>query len=300
MKNLENLTVIIVTYLTQKKMLTDCLKSISKDVKIKIIENSSNFEFKDEIINDFSNVEILCTGENLGYGNGNNYGLKVTKTDYALILNPDLICDENFFSNLDQIMQNNNDFSIIGCQYLHDKIFMPAGFFNPKKNKEFVKKFKSNNISTLEKVEWVTGCSMLINLKKFNNKEIFDENFFLYFEEFDLCKSVIDKGENVFTSKDLKIHHLGFQSSLGKNLENEKRANRIREWHWMWSSFYFYKKNYGYMNALLKMSGKFIKSFFKLIYFSLTFQKQKKEKYVYRFLGIFNSMIGNPSSFRDK
>ena len=57
MKNLENLTVIIVTYLTQKKMLTDCLKSISKDVKIKIIENSSNFEFKDEIINDFSNVD---------------------------------------------------------------------------------------------------------------------------------------------------------------------------------------------------------------------------------------------------
>ena len=300
MKNLENLTVIIVTYLTQKKMLTDCLKSISKDVKIKIIENSSNFEFKDEIINDFSNVEIFCTGENLGYGNGNNYGLKTTKTDYALILNPDLICDENFFSNLDQIMQNHNDFSIIGCQYLHDKIFMPAGFFNPKKNKEFVKKFRSNNISTLEKVEWVTGCSMLINLKKFNNKEIFDENFFLYFEEFDLCKSVIDKGENVFTIKDLKIHHLGFQSSLGKNQENEKRANRMREWHWMWSSFYFYKKNFGFTNALLKMSGKFIKSFFKLIYFSLTFQKQKKEKYVYRFLGIFNSMIGNPSSFRDK
>ena len=64
---------------------------------------------------------------------------------------------------------------------------MPAGFLK-KKNKEFVKKFKSNNISTLEKVEWVTGCSMLINLKKFNDKEIFDKNFFLYFEEFDLCK----------------------------------------------------------------------------------------------------------------
>jgi len=180
------------------------------------------------------------------------------------------------------------------------KFLCRLAFLIQKKNKEFVKKFRSNNISTLEKVEWVTGCSMLINLKKFNNKEIFDENFFLYFEEFDLCKSVIDKDENVFTSKDLKIHHFGFQSSLGKNLENEKRANRIREWHWMWSSFYFYKKNYGYTNALLKMSGKFIKSFFKLIYFSLTFQKQKREKYVYRFLGIFNSMIGNPSSFRDK
>ena len=69
--------------------------------------------------------------------------------------------------------------------------------------------------------------TMLINLKKFNNKEIFDENFFLYFEEF-FCKSVIDKDENVFT-QNLKIHHLGFQSSLGKNLKMKKEL-RIREW----------------------------------------------------------------------
>ena len=300
MNNLNNLTVIIVTYLTQKKILIDCLKSINKDIKIKVIENSSSFEFKEEITRDFSNVEIYCTGENLGYGKGNNYGLKLTKTDFALILNPDAICEKNFFKNLNQIIETKDNFSIIGCQFINDKIFMPAGFFNEGKNKEFMDKFKSDKIANFEKVEWVTGCSMLINLKKFNNKDIFDKNFFLYFEEFDLCKSLIDKGENIFTTKDLKIHHLGFQSSLGKNLENKKRANRIREWHWMWSSFYFYKKNYGYMNALLKMSGKFIKSFLKLIYFSLTFQKQKKEKYVYRFLGIFNSMIGNPSSFRDK
>ena len=278
MNNLNNLTVIIVTYLTQKKILIDCLKSINEDIKIKVIENSSSFEFKEEITRDFSNVEIYCTGENLGYGKGNNYGLKLTKTDFALILNPDAICERNFFKNLNQIIETKDNFSIIGCQFINDKIFMPAGFFNEGKNKEFLDKFKSEKIANFEKVEWVTGCSMLINLKKFNNKDIFDKNFFLYFEEFDLCKSLIDKGENIFTTKDLKIHHLGFQSSLGKNLENKKRANRIREWHWMWSSFYFYKKNYGYMNALLKMSGKFIKSFLKLIYFSLTFQKQKKEK----------------------
>jgi len=141
---------------------------------------------------------------------------------------------------------------------------------------------------------------MLINLRKFNDKEIFDKNFFLYFEEFDLCKSIIDRGDNIFTSKDLKIHHLGFESSLGNNLENTKRANRIREWHWMWSSFYFYKKNYGIMKAFIKMSGKFFKSFVKIIFFSLTFQKNKKDKYLYRFLGLFNAMIGKPSSFRDK
>lgn len=300
MNSLNNLTVVIVTYLTQKKILLECLNSISKEVKIKIIENSENFEFKKEILNKFSNVEIVCTGKNLGYGNGNNFGLKLTETDFALILNPDLVCDNDFFSNLSSILQKNRDFSIIGCQYMYDRVFMPAGFFDSKKNNVFKKKFKNNEIVPLEKVEWVTGCSMLINLKQFKNKEIFDKNFFLYFEEFDLCKSIIDNGNNVFTSSDLKIHHLGFQSSLGNDLENLKIANRMREWHWMWSSYYFYKKNYGLPKAFMKMSGKFFKSFFKLIFFSLTFQNIKKDKYLHRFLGILNAMIGNPSSFRDK
>jgi len=300
MNSLNNLTVVIVTYLTQKKILLECLNSINKEVKIKIIENSENFEFKREILNKFSNVEITCTGKNLGYGNGNNFGLKLTQTDFALILNPDLVCDNNFFSNLNSMLQKNRDFSIIGCQYIYDKVFMPAGFFDSKKNNVFKKKFKNNEIVPLEKVDWVTGCSMLINLKQFENKEIFDKNFFLYFEEFDLCKSIIDKGNNVFTSSDLKIHHLGFQSSLGNDLKNLKRANRMIEWHWMWSSFYFYKKNYGLFKATIKMSGKFFKSFFKLIFYFLTFQNIKKDKYLHIFFGLFNAMIGKPSSFRDE
>ena len=300
MPTLENITVIIVTYFTEKDILINCLKSIDNKVKIKIVENSQNFELKNEILSNFDNVEVICTGENLGYGKGNNFGLKLVKTDYALILNPDLICDDEFFSNIIKVLESAKDFSIIGCQYKKDKIFLPAGFFDKKQNQKFSEKFQNEKIDDLEKVDWVTGCSMLINLKKFSDKEIFDKNFFLYFEEFDLCKSVINKGENVYTSKKLKIDHLGFQSSLGNDLENKNTVNRLREWHWMWSSFYFYKKNYSYIKAVYKMIGKLIRSFLKFNYYFLTSQKVNKEKYFYRFLGIFNGMIGRSSYFRDK
>ena len=64
----------------------------------------------------------------------------------------------------------------------------------------------------------------------------------------------------------------------------------------MWSSFYFYK-NYNYFFALNKMFGKFLRALSKQ-FFSLTFQKNKRDKYLYRFLGIFNSMIGLKSNFR--
>tara|TARA_X000001036_G_scaffold207432_1_gene195019 strand:- start:1846 stop:2754 length:909 start_codon:yes stop_codon:yes gene_type:complete len=300
MNNLENLTVIIVTYNTTEKIILDCLSSIQNNVKVVIIENSNNFLHKDKINSKFPNTKIFCTGENLGYGGGNNYGINKINDDYALILNPDVICDKDLFKNISEVISETKDFSIIGCQYLHDKIFMPAGFFNQNKNKEFKQNFLKDNVNTLSEVEWVTGCSMLLNLKKFKDRQVFDENFFLYFEEVDLCKSLINKGEKIYTSKKLKIHHLGFKSSFEDFSEEKTNLNILREWHWMWSSFYFYKKNYNYFFALQKMFGKFIKSLVKLLFYLITFQKIKMKKYFYRFLGILNSMIGRPSFFRLK
>ena len=135
MKNLKDLTVIILTYHTPKKIIFDCLKSIDRNTNILIVENSSIFVHHKEVLTGFPHVRIICTGKNLGYGAGNNLGIKNTKTDYALILNPDVICHEDFFSNIPFVINEAKDFVIIGCQYLFDKIFMPAGFFN-KKNQQ--------------------------------------------------------------------------------------------------------------------------------------------------------------------
>tara|TARA_B100000902_G_scaffold343013_1_gene347431 strand:+ start:2528 stop:3427 length:900 start_codon:yes stop_codon:yes gene_type:complete len=294
---MKNITVIIVTYNTPEKIILDCLKSIPLNIEVLIVENSKNLPYQEKITSQFSNTNVVCTGENLGYGGGNNFGIKSAKTDYVLILNPDVICDEKFFTNMSEAVEEAKDFTIIGCQYLYDKIFMPAGFFENEENNEFKKKFKNNEISSLAKVEWVTGCSMLINMKKFEQKEIFDKNFFLYFEEFDLCKSVVNKGENIYTSNKLKIHHLGFKSSID-SAKDKTNISKLREWHWMWSTFYFYKKNYSYLYALKKVLGKFFKSFFKLVFYSIIFDKSEKQKYLYRFLGITNAMLNRPSSFR--
>ena len=178
MNNLDKLTILIVTFLTDKQILLNCLNSIDRNVKILIVENSSSFKDKKFFLKKFSNLKIVTTGENLGYGKGNNFGLKLVKTSYALILNPDVICDKDFFDNIVDVTNEPDDFTIIGCQYLNDKVFMPAGFFDKRKNTEFKDNFIRNEVEALSKVEWVTGCSMLVNLKKFEEKEIFDNNFF--------------------------------------------------------------------------------------------------------------------------
>ena len=176
---MENLTVIIVTYNTPEKIILDCLKSIDSKIKVLIIENSDNFYLKDIILRKFQNVEIYCTGKNLGYGSGNNFGISKSKTDYILILNPDVVCDKSFFSEISNVINKASDFSIIGCQYINDNIFMPAGFFDYKQNEIFKKNFLNKNFEYLTNVEWVTGCSMIINLKNFKTKKFLMKIFFI-------------------------------------------------------------------------------------------------------------------------
>jgi len=126
---LSNLTVIVVTYKTNFDILKNCLKSIDPKVKTLIIENSNELNCHQEIKNQFSNVEIICTGANMGYGAGNNFGLSKVKTKYALILNPDIVCDKEYFKNIKIYLDKTVDFTIIGSQYYEILNYKSAFFF---------------------------------------------------------------------------------------------------------------------------------------------------------------------------
>ena len=297
MNNLSNLTVVIVTYKTDEKILTNCIKSINNNVKILIIENSSEFKSK-EIFKSYSNITIHCTGKNLGYGGGNNFGLNFVNTKYALISNPDVIYDKSFFENINFYLSEKINFSIIGTQNKNKSIFASHGFFDKKNKTNLDNNILDYNEHNLKKCDWVIGCSMVLNLNFFKTKNIFDENFFLYFEEFDLCKQILNANGNIFSSKILLIDHLAFKGSFSTNENLKFDADKLRDWHWMWSTFYFYKKNYGYLNALRRTIGKLIRSLFKIIFYSLIFKKKEKSKYVCRFMGLVNSILGKKSFYR--
>jgi len=122
----------------------------------------------------------------------------------------------------------------------------------------------------------------------------------LYFEEADFCKRISINGGKIFSSSKLIITHLGYKGSISTDPKYEIESEMIRSWHWMWSTFYYHKKHSGYLKAFSLMYGKLIRAFFKMIIFSLFYNKKKQKMYYARLSGLFSAMIGKKSLYRIK
>ena len=274
------LTVVINTFKSEDQI-NQCLNSISSNYKVIIIENSNNHYFKKNIEEKYPNVQCYLTGENLGYAKGNNYGLSKVKSQFALILNPDTKLEKETISNFLERAERIKDFAIIG----------------PAKQEEFSKIDLNENKDQIFQVSHLKGFAMFLNMKQFEEVGFFDKNFFIYLEEIDLCKRLKKNGKKIYLDKNIIIHHFGGKSH-NKSVEFEMELSR--NWHWMWSTFYFNKKHYGYLSSIFKVSGKLFTSIFKYIFYILIFNKQKKEIYYQRFSGLLNSMRGKSSWYRPK
>ena len=274
--SIKDITIVITSFKSEKKI-RRCLNSIDDECSVINVENSNNSEHKRNIESEYKNVKCILSGSNLGYGKGNNIGLNEVKTKYALILNPDA---ELFPKTLEQFLkvaEEKEDFAIIGPGIVEDKRNLIDG--------------------NTKQVKSVKGFAMFLNLAEFKNIGYFDENFFFFLEEIDLCMRVIKKNKKIYYCPDIPVFHEGGHSHDSSfNYEMELSRN----WHWMWSTFYYNKKYRGFIFSLLLVSPKLISSILKFLLFLLLRNKEKKEIYFQRYSGLANSIVGKTSWYRPK
>ena len=273
-----DITIVIVSFKSED-ILHRCIKSIDKKYPIIVVENSIDKKLKLELEQKYLNVNCILPKENLGYGGGNNLGLSKVKTNYTLILNPDVILMENSIENFFTTVNKFPNFGIIA----------------PISANERYDNFNHEKDINIKEVENVKGFAMFFNMKNLKKSNFFDDNFFLYLEEIDLCKRVRLMDVKIFIDPSIKVEHFGGTSH---NSEINKPMELSRNWHWMWSSFYFNKKHYGYLFALIKIFPKFFSSLFKFIFYLIIFKKNKSDIYKHRLLGIINSVLLKKSWYR--
>ena len=286
----QNLSAVIVTFKSDQ-VIHDCIQSISDQIKIIVVDNSNDKKFKENIEKRYKNVECILSENNLGMGSGNNLGLKYVKTDYAIILNPDVILEKDTIEEIINCSNQIQSFAILAPLSIDPK-------YPNYKNK---KKTIDDDYNLPFNVESVDGFAMVLNLKRINkienfkNYNYFDENFFMYLENDDFCMRLIEKKENIFIAPKARIKHLGAKAVDQKYFHEIELS---RNWHWMWSKFYFNRKHNGFFVALIRVLPNFFSAVLKFTFYFLINKKTKKEIYLHRILGFNNALLGKKSFYR--
>jgi len=280
----QNLSVVIVT-LKSEKVINRCIDSIGQNIPIIVVENSNNQKFKHDLESRYKNLKCVLSGSNLGMGSGNNIGIKEAATDYVFILNPDASLTPNTLEEIFLASKKIPEFTILS------PINVDLNFPNYKAKKN------PKNENDPFQVDYVDGFSMLLNKNKFDQDIYFDEKFFLYLENNDLCIRVRRAGGLVYIVPTAKINHEGSKTVDSKY---KYEVEFSRNWHWVWSKFYFNRKNFSFLKAIIECLPTYISSIFKFLFYFLINNSFKKKVYFNRASGFYNALIGKSSWYRPK
>ena len=279
----KDITIIIVSYKSEKLIIQN-LEIIKKFPTI-IINNSMPDEFN-TLINDFKNIELIKPDSNLGYGKANNLGVNKSKTPYVLIANPDILLNEQLINTLySTFLDYADDIGVVGPS-LYDS--------NMKRRTNgsisHVKKIRGNKISSsINNIpednmccDFLVGCCLFMKRDFFMELGGFDKDFFMYFEDNDLCDRIIKKGKTVIEVPSAKVIHLENSSSKKNFFQNCKLAiiHKISE-------YIYLKKKISLINLIIIIAKHMVDYLQRFIFNLLLFKFRKSFKNFLRLVSIF-------------
>jgi GT2 family glycosyltransferase len=255
-------SVIIVNYNSGSYAL-DCIRSLNKqrDVNLEIIvvDNAS----KDDSLKLFAenlpdNVLLIKSPENLGFGRANNLAASRASAEFLLLLNPDTVIDDAYaIKNLRDTLLNKPNVGLLA----------PA-VDEPRKNKQVLPRYRYPSANQLRytkklkglpgKVAWVLGACMLVKRSVYNEIHGFDEDYFLYGEDVDICLRLRFSGYEIAYADDIRIMHVSGASEIG--------ADTLDKWLRKRRGIYlFYVKQYDARDVLHIARKAILKSKFYLL-----------------------------------
>lgn len=227
-----DISIIIVNYNLTRE-LGNCLNSLFENIqtsnlKFEIIIVDNNSPDKDlvelEQKNNYENVYFCYLNKNMGFGKGCNYGYKKASGNFVCFLNPDTIIMDNIFRDVIDLFNSDESIGVIGPKQLTRKpcFDFSAGYFpnifielfNQLGIGVFFEGFLIFLITTIGKkkiynFDWVLGACLFIRSNIFDEINGFDRDYFMFYEEVDLCKRVSNMGYKIIYYPQLEIHHIG-------------------------------------------------------------------------------------------
>lgn len=240
MKIYSKVFIVVLNY-NGRKFIKKCLSSVFKleypNFEVVVVDNNSTDGSLEIAKNTFSRANFIKNEENLGFSAGNNVGIRFSlerMADYILILNNDAEVEKDFLAKLVGAGENNVGVGILSpviFSGLTKEVWFSGGKINWLR-------MRTEHERDIKKEEcyatgYVTGCAMLIKASVFKSIGLFDENFFLYWEDADFS---------------LRAQRAGFgnrlvSSSWVYHFENSEKNNKNKIYWLVFSGLLFFKKN---------------------------------------------------------
>tara|TARA_Y100000590_G_scaffold461931_1_gene624757 strand:+ start:1134 stop:1976 length:843 start_codon:yes stop_codon:yes gene_type:complete len=217
-----------------KDFARDCIKSLNNitylNANIILIDNGSTDHSAEKIKDEFPNVEIISTGQNLGYAAGNNYGFAHTKkeSDFTIFINNDTVVNPDFIEPLINGFDNKGLVMQTSPKIFYDDNPNTIWFAGGKINLFFgfirhtgIRKVDQGQFDTISKIDYATGCCFCIRTKDFKLLEMFNESYPMYAEDVDLSLRIRKMGGNIMYIPESKIWHK-VSASIGREYSFNK------------------------------------------------------------------------------
>ncbi len=261
---MKQLTISIVNY-NAGKYLISCLASLQKlkkevDFDVYVVDNNSSDDSFDLANEKFPEYEYIKNKENIGFGAAHNLVLKKAKTPYLLTLNPDCEVPKDTLSFMLRFMDEHENVGLSTCKVVKENgqidIASHRGFPTPKasfyyfflKNDKYYH-LSEKDMNSIHEIDSAVGAFMLIRKSVLEKVGYFDEDYFLYAEDIDLCYRIKKAGFKIMYVPDVEIKHVkGISSGIKKesssaSLANEETRNKSTKYFYDTMKI-FYKKHY--------------------------------------------------------
>lgn len=296
MKNkYKDLTIILVTF--HSSFYLNKILNKLKSLRVVIVENSDNIDFKENIEKKYKNVNCILSGSNIGFGCAINLAIKRFNSKFYLIVNPDCEFDSKVIYNLYNLIKTNKKITAISPTTIDKKnrIAINHGYFISTLSR---KNYYEDSL--IKQVDFFIGHFFLINGNILKKIAMFDENIFLNYEEIDVFKRLKKYNHKIFIHKKSFVKHLDGQSGFKKNNKSETihEMTKSSKWHLAWSKFYYYKKNYNYLVAIIVNLNFFTQNILKYLYFFLIRDVKKKQISLSFIKGTWSSLLNKKSFYR--
>lgn len=228
-----DLSIIIVNWNTGD-LLEKCVESIKKETKnllyeIIVYDNNSKDNSIATLERKYPDVTIISGTENLGFSKGNNNAVSISKGEYLLLLNPDTIILDKAIEKTYRFIKSLNEKDLVGCKLLNKDLTtqLSAAYF-PSIFRYTLAKTSNYNINDhTHKCDWVMGAYMMLKKSTYIDIGGFNENYFMYCEDMDLCHKIYQNLGSVYFYNDAQIVHLYNQS--GEKKWKGKREKALKE-----------------------------------------------------------------------